>query len=383
MKMTIPTLEIEDLQKLVKKVSKFLPGFSISFGKEYLKVYNHAERDIDGNIGTVKQWHNVVDIEITMPEINSWQLLATVDDGLLFVNDPSKEVVFSNSEHGVKYCKCDICGHWCKKSYIIRNSQTNEELQVGFECAKKFGIGLIKHITLIHMQLTKLYDHYCSFAENEDFPSWSGKKDAYAFSTIAKTDLIRAAKAYYNECPVWKKGYYVGKTYVKSKSNADIQQNVLDKVFDGDDDYVKAVCEYILTLDANSEFACDMNDLAKSFYAQPSNASHAFFMVKAYEEEQQRKLSNRIKLEVGMQVKVDGEVIASNVVNSFYGSFTKYSIKTQKGYIVERSGVIPITEDNGIKHTSFFAIVKNIHSDVVSLDRALKHAKKGVEIIEL
>ena len=59
------------------------------------------------------------------------------------------------------------------------------------------------------------------------------------------------------------------------------------------------------------------------------------------------------------------------------------TILTDKGITCERYGKIPTTEENGIKRTSFYALVKGVFNGKVSLDRATKNPKKGIEVINI
>lgn len=379
---TLPAIEIESFKKFTSKMQKRIPELNLEYGKLYRKIFSHTVRDINGvACKPEKVWHEVCDVKVMMPSINEWQLLATYKDDYLFVADPTKKLVFSNPNHGEKYNKCDICGHWCKNSYVIYNTVTGEELQVGCECAKKFGLNGIEFVYQFTKELYRMYDYYCSFDDEETAPSWRGTSDPGAFSSVETSALLKAAKAYYNVHPVWTKGYYEGRMYVPSTSNIAIQEGLYNCVFDGTDEYITQVCNYIKSLPAETEFAQEMLDMANAFYTQPANASHAYFMVKSYEEFLEKKRLNLMELSAGMQVKVEGEIVAINRYESFYGMMTTYKIKTNKGYMVERTGVIPISMNGDKQVTSFFALIKHVSNRGIVLDRALKNAKKGIEII--
>lgn len=381
---TLPAVELESFKKFTSKMQKHIPELGIEYGKLYNKIYLHAVHNIDGkSCQPQKVWHKVYDVKVTMPSINKWQLLATYKDDYLFVADPTNKLVFNNPAHGEKYNKCDVCGHWCKNSYVICNTTTGEELQVGCECAKKFGLHGIEFAYQFTKELYRMYDYYCSFDDGEMQPSWRGPSDPGAFSSVETSNLLKAAKMYYNEHPAWSKGYYQGKTYIPSSSNNAIQLNLEDSQFDGTDEYVTKVCDYIKSQPVESEFAQEMFDVASSFYAQPANASHAYFMIKSYEEYIEKQRLNLIQLSEGMQVKVEGVIVAINRHNSIYGIMTTYKIKTNKGYMVERTGVIPIVENEDKQTTSFFALVKQVSKRSTILDRALKNPKKGIEVVYL
>lgn len=376
----IPNVEIEPFKKMVKKLEKKVSFIQVKFGDKYKKLYHHVERDIDGYCYTVKMWHEVIDVTVEMDTINDWVLLATYKDGLEFVANPTKELILQNPEHGKEYRKCDACGHWCKNSFIVYNTKTGEELQVGKECLKTFGLNGISFVYDFTKELYRMIDCYCSFSDEDSmFPIWKGDKDTYAFSSCKTTDLLKAAKAYYNENKVWKKGYYVGKTYYKSESNDRIQANLISENFDGNDEYINKVIEHVKGLQGNSEFSCDMITMVNNFYTAPSYAAHAYFAVKSYEESLKAKEINISRFKVGLQVHVQGKVIRKELLETMYGSVYKYTIQAN-GLLFERTGSIQVSED---KTVNFYALIKNVKGLTIVLDRATKNPKKGIEILNI
>ena len=375
----LPEIEFESFNKMVKKLEKKVSFIKVAFGKRYRKLYQHTERNIDGYCGSVKMWHEVIDVTVEMNTINDWVLLATYKDGLEFVANPTKELVFQNPEHGKEYRKCDACGHWCKNSYVVYNTKTGEELQVGKECLKTFGLNGISFIYDFTKELYRMIDWYCSFSDGESLMEWRGEKDKSAFSSCKTTDLLRAAKAYYNENKAWKKGYYVGNTYYKSESNDRIQANLINQTFDGDDDYINKVIEHIKNNPANSEFGIDMLEMVNCFYTQPSFAAHAYFAIKSYEESIKGKELNIEKFKPGLQVKVVGKIIKTERFETIYGTIVKNTIDAG-GILFERTGKISVSDDNTV---NFYAVIKYVKGITVILDRATKNPKKGIEIINI
>ena len=119
--------------------------------------------------------------------------------------------------------------------------------------------------------------------------------------------------------------------------------------------------------------------VANDFYCYKEEEVHAFFLVKAYED----SLKTGLNIEKGNQVKVCGKVIQRRFEESYYGVMEINTILTDKGVECERYGKIPTTEENGIKRTEFYALVKGIFKGKVSLDRATKNPKKGIEVVEI
>lgn len=119
--------------------------------------------------------------------------------------------------------------------------------------------------------------------------------------------------------------------------------------------------------------------LANDFYAYIDEAVYAFFMVKNYED----SLKAETKLETGTHVKVEGKVIQTRTEESYYGPMTINIILTDNGVECERIGKIPTVERDNIKRTSFYSTVKGIYHGKISLDRATKNPKKGINYIVL
>lgn len=379
----IPSDLVDSLKKFADKTQKNVEGFTYSVGKPYEKLFRHPVINENGMAGhCIKAFHEVCDLVINMPEESDWRLLATYKDGAFMPTDPSKELIFKNPEHGIDYGKCDYCGHWCKNAYVIENVKTGEELQIGCECVKKFGLGRFDYLSDFTRKLYKLYDYRINYATDEEYGDillWRGGKDVSYKDAIVKADLIMAAKAQYNICPIYKKGRKQGVSYFRSETLEGIDTILNSKNFKVDDAYVEAVCEFGKKIEPKSEFEKEMVRVANDFYCYKDEEVYAFFLVKAYED----SLKTGLNIEKGNQVKVCGKVVQTRFEESYYGVMEINTILTDKGVECERYGKIPTTEENGIKRTEFYALVKGIFKGKVSLDRATKNPKKGIEVVEI
>ncbi len=380
----IPSYAVESFKKFAAKTKKNVEGFDYTIGKPYNKVFRHAVIEEDGMAGKPqKRFHKVCDLTINMPEESNWRLLVTYKDDNFIPADPSKKVIFKNPKHGNDYRMCDVCGHWCKNSYVIENVVTGEELQVGCECAKKFGIKSFEYLSKFNHDLYALYDYRISYATDKEFgdPEWGGKPDTSWMTAHEKAKLIMAAKKEFDVCPVWKKGYRTGGgSYYPSSTGTHIVNNLCSAELVVDEDYVAKVCEYTLSQASESTFQDEMQELAKDYYCYESQNVQAFFMVKAYEEH----IKPKAEIKEGTAVKVEGKVVQQRTQEGYYGVMVINTIVTDNGTVCERIGKIPTTEDeNGNTRTVFFSIVKSEYHGTVSLDRATKNPKKGVEYVSI
>lgn len=374
----IPSESVDAFKKFADKTRKNVKDFAYSLGKPYEKLFYHPVINEEGIGGQrIEVFHEVCDLTIDIPDQSGWRLLATYKDDAFTPADPTKELIFKNPQHGADYGKCDHCGHWCKNAYVIENIATGKELQVGCECIKKFGINDMYYISDFTKKLYELYDYRISYATDDEFgdiEEWGGRKDSSYKNAILKTNLIMAAKAQYDICPVYKKGTKVEHVRYRSATLEGIDTILNNGNLKVDETYVKAVCEFGAKIQPKTEFEEDMLAVAKNFYCYQGQEVYAFFLVKAYED----SLKPELNLPKGCQVKVCGKVIQKRFEESYFGMMEINTIITDKGVTCERYGKVPTTED---KRTSFYAIVKGVFNGKVSLDRATKNPKKGIEVV--
>lgn len=379
----IPSDLVDSLKKFADKTQKNVEGFAYSVGKPYQKLFQHPVINENGISGGVsKVFHEVCDLIVNMPDESDWRLIATYMDGAFIPADPTKELIFKNPAHGADYGKCDFCGHWCKNAYVVENVKTGEELQVGCECIKKFGIKGFGFLSDFTRKLYELYDYRMSYATDDEFgdiEKWGGRKDSSYKNAILKSDLIMAAKAQYDICPVYKKGTKVEHVRYRSATLDGIDTILNSKKFKVDEAYVKAVCEFGAKIQPKTEFEEDMLAVAKNFYCFQEQDVYAFFLVKAYED----SLKPELSIQKGNQVKVCGKIIQKRFEESYFGMMDINTILTDKGIECERYGKVPTIEENGIKRTTFYALVKGVFNGKISLDRATKNPKKGIEVVEI
>ena len=374
----IPSESVDSFKKFADKTQKNVKDFTYSLGKPYQKLFYHPVIEEDGTVGHLtKVFHEVCDLTVNIPEQSGWKLLATYKDDAFTPVDPTKELVFKNPQHGAHYGKCDHCGHWCKNAYVIENITTGEELQVGCECIKKFGIDDMYYISDFTRKLYEIYNYKLNYATDKgygDLLEWGGRKDSSYKNAILKTNLIMAAKAQYDICPAYKKGTKVEHVRYRSATLEGIDTILNSGKLKVDEAYVKAVCEFGAKIQPKTEFEEDMLAVAKNFYCYQGQEVYAFFLVKAYED----SLKPELNLPKGCQVKVCGKVIQKRFEESYFGMMEINTILTDKGVTCERYGKVPTTED---KRTSFYALVKGVFNGKVSLDRATKNPKKGIEVV--
>lgn len=392
MRVLVPSANVAELEKCYKKMQKFVPSITFSVGEEQRMVFSHAQVVDYVVVGYEKKWHKVKEVTITYPLVHDWRLMAYYEDGLTFITDKSKELKFRNPQHGAGYERCDLCKHYVKNSYVVENVKTGEELQVGRECLKKFGL---KDYEYISKFTHELYDAACYIFvmcggddEEDELRQWRGGSDKSAFAACETMNLLKAAYKYFESHPEWHGGYYSSNgRYTPSASNSKIQEHLANEEYAGTKKWLSAACEYAKQREGSGEFDEEMKRVAASFYATPSDAPYAYFIIKNYAD--YLRIQTLPTLEVGTQVKVENAEIVKKVRydDEYWGTTTyEYTMRTAKNMTLVRRGKLPIVHDDKSNkdYTSFYAVVKYVgRNKTAYLDRALKNPKKELKIVEV
>ena len=385
-KIMIPCCAEKEVEKIIRKAQKYIPKFSCEYGEPYNKTFRHYAGE--GQI--IKQSHRVKDIILSIPDENEWDLIATVKDGALFVTDQNKKLVLTNEKHGVGYGLCDACKHKQRKaSFIVRNNRTGEELQVGSECAKKFGIGTVQQI---YNLTSSLYQSYAlPYYEGWEEPKmWPHKyNDPYAARSVEVSLMVQAAKKYYDDHNgLWKKSY-VGPTgvYYRSESAADISGSLDDFQPDDQNPYYLELMEWLRNEFETSEeygFNRDIKELPNQYYVSASYSAIAFFAIKNYEVWKKEKAAREAGIYLPKRddyIRIVGKVVNKITRNGYYGSYTEYDIQNNiDNNIYKRAGALPLNSEGLVDG---YAFINDVWKGNYTLGRVTKGRKKGVEIANI
>ena len=380
-KFFLPYANLESFKKLAKKVQKHV-DMQISYSQSYKKTFNHPVINENGMRGHCEKYvHEVVDVTIVTPDFNDWELVATYKDGSLFVTDYSKELVFLNKEHGANYHKCDCCGHTIRKEmFVVRNNKTNEELQVGSECAKTYGIEGLKWVSKFYAELYKIYDYRLDYnCGEEDFPTWRGGADCSAFRSVKVSDVIKSSKLYYTENNgIWNKGHYEGRTYYPSSSKETLTNHVINNEGECTEEYINSVKEFVNSTLANkdNEFYDSICENVNGYYMSLADVHFIFFAVKYYEENILAEKFGNYK--EGEQLHIVGDIISDKVVEGYYGSYHVITIQLENGRKLVRKGAVPNIDGK----VNAYAFVDSVWNNTTYLSRVTKNPKKGYEVVE-
>lgn len=141
--------------KLIEKgrINEDLPEIKFTYQEisdELLKQLIDDENISKNNLNIVinkKQKYCILDISsIKLPNLNDWEVLGMIeknkeDESFIITSFSSEEEnKVPTSYHSADPTNCDHCGHNRKRNstFILRNSKTNEEMQVGKSCMKDF-----------------------------------------------------------------------------------------------------------------------------------------------------------------------------------------------------------------------------------------------------
>ena len=374
-KVYIPSYLKEQFDKLVKKTQNHIE-LSVECGKPFRKVFRHFLMDDDGS-HFIKQSHEIIEANITIADLNRWELLAVYKEGNLMVQDYSKKLEIKVAGHGADYGKCDCCGkHTFKESYLIRNIDTDEELQVGCKCAETYGVYGLKWVESFMTELYKIYDCRAGDCTDRE-PDWNGGVDPYSFRSVEVSEVIKAAKALFDKNEgKWYSGHYEDGIYRPSQSKEELSC-MIGKEAGCDDDYVQKVVDYIASLPSSlNEFDIDLRESLSGYYMNIQNCHFAFFAIKKYEESLLQ--ANFKHYEIGQQLHIVGKIDFDKVCNGWYGPYHMVGIKLADGQTVIRSGAVPNNEGR----VDGYSIVSSVCENKIYLGRITKHPKKGIEVIE-
>lgn len=374
----IPEERMKSFTKVCNTVAKNVEGFSFTIDNPIRKVFtNHII--IEGISKFIKEFHNVCDVTVVMPNVNDWRLLAYYEDGVFFVADPSKKIEFKNPNHGKDYHVCDCCGKPCNKaSYVIYNEKTGEELQVGGTCMKKYGIDTMKKLGEFIVELHHIYECGGFEVSFDDELTWHFK-DISGHQAVLADNMIVAAKKQYDINHTWVKGRHTTDgSYIKSETGNSIQHFFSNDVTEDEVKYANEVKKFGQNIDAKTEFAKNMKKFASDYYCEMNNTCIPFFLVKAYEESV--KIKTIDMPEVGQNVKFVGKLISSNFIEGMFGSYMQHTIQLPSGVAIKRNGTIK-ADDNDI--VEGYTSVKSIKGMTIFVDRIVKNPKRGINYKEL
>ena len=379
--LTIPAHLTDEFVKTVRKAEKNITGLRWEIGKVRKQTFRHY---FDGEI--VKMQHDVVDVTLDLPEQNNWQLVATVVEGAMFITDHKLKLELKNG-HGADYQLCDVCKHrqW-KKSYIVRNTVDGRELQVGAECAKKFGIGMVEAVYKLTKELYASYSLYsCEYDGLEPLEWPAHFSDPHAVRSIETSVAVQAAKKYYDEHNgKWIKSYYQGTIYYPSESAAEIRNSLNDFAPDTENAYFKELAAYLRDVfEANgySEFEDKIKSIGTDYYMSANDVASAFFAIKKYEQykvEQAAKAAGKYLPKIGDYIHIVGKIVNERTCSGYYGEYVEYEIfNALDGLTYKRCGVV---KSDGEKNVNCYAFIRDIWQGNNMLDRTTINAKKGVAI---
>lgn len=279
-----------------------------------------------------------------------------------------------------------------EKSFIVRNINTNEELQIGSECAKKFGIGTVNAIYNLTKELYASYNFCDSEYDGLEPIGWPAHYSDYgAVKSVETNIMLQAARKYYVENNgVWKKGYYERGLYYASESAAIIRQT-LSSFSVKEDDYINEVIEWVKNVfdpDEWNDFDCSIKSIGENYYMPAVDVAMAFFAIKKYEAYKKREKFNKEKEECrkrgiylpekGDYVHIVGKIVNKTKVDGYFGEFTEYEILNEiDGVLYKRAGVVRHDENNNV---NVFAYIKDVWNGNYILDRTTIKPKKGIKI---
>lgn len=356
MNFQIPASKVSDFKKIINKYSVNIKGIEYTIGDPYKRVYKHVGSDHK----PYKFVYTVCDVNLEWPKEKDWKIIAEIKDCSMFIFDKNHE--FKNG-HGMNYRHCDACGRTITTgSFVIENTKTNEELQLGIECAKKYGVNSLKFIDKL---ISELYGNYifseCSSTDCDEKEPCGWRPNMSCERAYETTYVISVAKYIYdNNDGNWIKGQTLNKI---NKEFDYVEENI---------EYANELIEYISKnyTSNDNEFNNGIVDLSKNKYSTVFDATYAFFAIKNYEQSKKP----RLELKEGDTIQLKGEFKLIGCFDGWYGPYYKYYI------INEIDGNKYFKEGSQMKNTkvdNMYSTIKKIDkSGDIYLNRITKNKKK-------
>lgn len=366
----IPATEVQTLKNYSNKVKKYLPNFNVTFSEPFDEVFRHTMfiKDEEGHnrVTTFKQTHRVVEIEITQP-FTEWELLASYIDGT-FISNSTTKIEYANKNHGHDYGKCDCCNHKTRNSHVVRNKNTNEELQVGGECLKKFGLKDIAWLTKFNAELNRTIDLIGTSDGEGNYIIYQEKK-TWMKGSYPTANVIAAAIEVYNSKPKWEKGVTMN-TILNKVEKMDEEQQTSDEVKE-----VLDFCSRIEVKGTWDDFNDNMKRLSNNYYTKVESFVFAFFAKKNLEDKKRLDAQPKPDFEENDYIHIVGKIINTKYISTIYGVAEVNRIVSNKGFVFERMGKVNRDENGNV---DIYTISEGNFKGVTYLGRCTKNPKKGI-----
>ena len=276
-------------EKKVAKIAKHLsiePHITISEPMMKMRTTHYIYNKGWGGYDKTKDYIEVCEVNIDIESETKWKLVATVyfKEEMVALCD-SKLFKETPSYLGLKYKKCDACGHTSSNraiSHIFFNTETGEWQQLGSECAKMvFGTALDKFV----VKLNEVVEISLGCTE-DDFGEWVAKQPDHYFQQALNINLaLSVTREYRKENPSWEKAWY-DVNNIKHDGTTTLLNDYFDRYageIPVDEAYVAKVREYVMALPES-----DFNDSIRAAFENDFIPRHKiftiFFAAKMYEE---------------------------------------------------------------------------------------------------
>ena len=211
-------------EKKVAKIAKHLsiePHITISEPMMKMRTTHYIYNKGWGGYDKTKDYIEVCEVNIDIESETKWKLVATVyfKEEMVALCD-SKLFKEIPSYLGLKYKKCDACGHTSSNraiSHIFFNTETGEWQQLGSECAKMvFGTALDKFV----VKLNEVVEISLGCTE-DDFGEWVAKQPDHYFQQALNINLaLSVTREYRKENGKYSPYMYLGECdYISHNGN--------------------------------------------------------------------------------------------------------------------------------------------------------------------
>jgi hypothetical protein len=316
----IPILE-EKIEKLNKKAEK------LGTKKIDLIVTNEVKHE---QHGTKKIAFRKVVVVGQIPQIADWELVArfTRIDGKVFLTNVRGDKI---PDHKLDDIVCEHCNinRFRKRSYLLENVKTNEQIEVGSSCLKDF----LGHDPKLLLEMMK-------FNPSEWFHSVAEMREEIEYESFDLTDVLIKAKHYIEKYGFFSKQDERYENEISTASRVLIDEDDFD-ITTEDRIFISQVYNYFYQKEENDSYTYNVKQLMIEDCVSEKMMGLAVSMVWVYmghlkkiEKEKQRQEMIDNSRHVGMvgeKIEIDVKIVDTKLIGTMYGTSRLYKFKDSNG----------------------------------------------------
>lgn len=290
---------LENAEKEIKKVQKKCVKYNCEFNYEILDRYTKKVND---------KYFNFVQIKVNGKAIiNDYQLVGILEhtENGNIVHSINDEPIPEQYYYSDNYCEHCDSKRYRKQLFVLKNIKTNEYIQLGKSCVKLYTNGIDANRYLDILSCYHLLENLDNDIPN-DYINYNSYKPIYKVDDILNVAIMITDKLGYASVNNCLDNLYQYSTkdlvYMTMLNNFKTLNNYAKKYnanFDIVDidtdraDRIKAIKDYYLNLDNNTEFIHNVQTILKSEYVENNSIGYLAYLPVGYNKYLQKLNDNK------------------------------------------------------------------------------------------